>query len=111
MRTLMEDCYDWEGNHDGEHALCFKLVYPVIYIMPDGSEITVADRTDWTAIKSWYEANPDSKERPVLKYPVDVTLSDGTIMTINDADQMHTLVKDCYDWGGHHYGDHDGDGD
>ena len=123
LRALKEDCDNWDGDHHGDHdwddddhgdhVPCFTLVYPVTYIMPDGSEITVADRTDWAAIKSWYEANPDSIERPVLLYPVDVTLSDGNTITVNNADEMHNLKEECDDWDddGDHHGDHDGDGD
>jgi len=123
MRSLKEDCDDWDKDDHGDHAPCFELVFPVTFTMPDGSEITVADNTDWSAIKDWYEANPDSTTRPVLQYPVDVTLRDGTTITVNNADEMHSLKEDCddWDWGDHgdhdwdhdgdHHGDHDGDGD
>ena len=111
MDSLKQDCdNEYRGDY-GDHASCFKLVYPVTYTMPDNSEITVADSTDWMAIKSWYETNPDSKERPVLKYPVDVTLSDGSTMTINNADELHNLKEGCNDWERRHHRNHGGDGD
>jgi hypothetical protein len=98
MHALKEDCDDWDRDDHGDHEFCFKLVYPVTYIMPDGSEITVEDDSDWAEIKSWYEVNPDSKERPELQYPVDVILKDSTTITVNNADEMHALKEDCDDW-------------
>jgi hypothetical protein len=63
--------------------------------------------------------DPDTKERPVLQYPVDVTLRDGTTITVNNVDEMHTLKEDCHDRDRDGHGDHgwdddergDGDGD
>ncbi len=102
---------DHHGDRDGKHAACFTLQYPVTYIMPDSTEITVEDSTGWGAIKDWYANNPDSKERPSLKYPVDVDLRDGTTMTINNADEMQALKADCYDSDRDRDDDHHGDRD
>jgi hypothetical protein len=65
--------------------------------MPDGSTITVADREDWAELKAWYEANPDSEERPTLQYPVDITYRDGTTQTINNDEEMRIAKEDCRD--------------
>jgi len=100
---------DHHGDENGKHAACFTVQYPITYIMPDSMEITVEDSTGWGAIKDWYAANPDSKGRPSLKYPVEVVLRDGTMMTINNADEMRALKEDCYD--SYRDGDHDDDHD
>jgi hypothetical protein len=100
---------DHHGDLDGTHKACFTLVLPVTFIMPDSSEITVADSSGWAAIKDWYDANPDSRQHPSLQYPVDVLLRDSTTMTIQSAEEMQALWKDCAD--SNHSGDDDHDGD
>jgi len=70
----------------------FEFVYPVTYIMPDGSTVTGNDEKEvGLAMKAWYEANPDSRERPALQYPVDVILKDGTTVTVNNDEEMQRI--------------------
>jgi hypothetical protein len=85
------------GRDDDKDRACFALVYPVTFIMPDGSTITVADREDWAELKAWYETNPDAEERPTLQYPVDITYRDGTTQTINNDEEMRIAKEDCRD--------------
>ena len=94
MRGAYRHC---GGRDDDRDRACFALVYPVTFIMPDGSAITVADREDWAELKAWYEANPDSEERPTLQYPVDITYRDGTTQTINNDEEMRIAKEDCRD--------------
>ena len=94
MRGAYRHC---GGRDDDRDRACFALVYPVTFIMPDGSTITVADREDWAELKAWYEANPDSEERPTLQYPVDITYRDGTTQTINNDEEMRIAKEDCRD--------------
>jgi hypothetical protein len=94
MRGAYRHC---GGRDDDRDRACFALVYPVTFIMPDGSNITVADREDWAELKAWYEANPDSEERPTLQYPVDITYRDGTTQTINNDEEMRIAKEDCRD--------------
>jgi len=72
---------------------CFDLVYPVTFIMPDGSTITVENKDGLTAIRSWCEANPGFNERPVLQYPVDIVLTDGTTITVNSDEEMKSIYR------------------
>jgi len=75
---------------------CFLMIYPVTYIMPDGSTITGNNRKEiGIAIKAWHEANPGSKERPVLQYPVEIKYKDGTVKTINNKEEMRRAKADC----------------
>lgn len=95
------DKKEWDKDYDKEKEVCFDLVYPVTYIMPDGSTIT-GDNQDaiWDAMKVWYNAN-DSEEKPSLQYPVDVIFEedDGTSATetVANEDEMIAIKKECYD--------------
>jgi len=90
-----DDDKDDKGKDD---KTCFKLVYPVTYEMPDGSEIEAADEQSmWTDIKAWYEAHPDSVEKPMLQYPVDIVYEDGTTAGIADEAAMILAKKACYE--------------
>ncbi|MFT4759760.1 MAG: hypothetical protein ACI9XO_001675 [Paraglaciecola sp.] len=76
---------------------CFDMVYPVTWTMPDGSEITSNDEDAmWTVIKNWYETNANSKEKPVLNYPVDVVFKNGLATTVVNEDEMIVAKKECY---------------
>jgi hypothetical protein len=107
----LEGTYKFEKNKDdfmGEWCIggfdkCFEFVYPISYVMPDGSVITGnSEKEIWQLIKEWYEANPDEKDKPVLQYPVDIQYKDGTIVTINDDEEMKAAYGNCgdyKDWG------------
>ncbi len=93
MEQAKKDCgKDWEEKDD-----CFELVFPVSYAMPDGSTIMGNDDTEIDqAIKTWYEAHPENKEKPVLQYPVEVTLEGQNMnLTVEDNDEMTRLKEDC----------------
>ena len=75
---------------------CLEMVYPLTFIMPDGSTITGNDRKEIRfAMKRWYEANPSSKERPALQYPVEIKFRDGTISTIHNKEEMRRAKAGC----------------
>ena len=97
LRELKQEC--WLDENDKRE--CFYLVFPVTYIMPDGSTITVETKDDdagWQLIKNWYDANPDSDERPTLQFPVDITYEteDGdTTFTVNNDEEMIYVKSRC----------------
>ena len=86
-----------ESEKDEDKADCFQLVYPVTFIMPDGSSIIVQsdNEEDWEELKSWYDDNPNSEDWPDLQYPVDVILEDGTTTTINSDEEMDSIKLSC----------------
>jgi uncharacterized membrane protein YfhO len=74
---------------------CFQFVFPVDFIMPDDSSITLESKEDWSLIREWYQANPEAEERPTLVFPVDVTLEDGTVQTLVDRDELKAVKDSC----------------
>ncbi len=97
MIEAKDRCWGDKQNHDWS---CFDLVYPITYIMPDGSELTVTEDTEdgWSDLKAWYEANPDSDQRPELQYPVDIifdTEGGNETLTINNENEMIAAKERC----------------
>ena len=94
------DKSDWDRDDDKGDWKCFDLVLPVTYVMPDGSTITVSsdDDDDWAEIKAWYEANPDSEEKPALQYPVDISFEGregSTTLTVTNDEEMRNAYGRC----------------
>ena len=105
LRALKEAC---PGNYFGHHGPrghrgkcnpCFEIVFPIDILFPDGTTAEAADRmTLKTLIREWKEANPDEEERPEIVFPIEVEMEeDGTIVTVNDLDELKALKESCGD--------------
>jgi len=94
LKTLIRECKSEMTN--GQHKRCFKIVYPVSILFPDGSSLEVEDRkAAKEALRAWKAENPDATERPALDFPIDVELEDGTIQTINSKEELIALKEEC----------------
>tara|TARA_Y100001968_G_C19440770_1_gene762395 strand:+ start:452 stop:1282 length:831 start_codon:yes stop_codon:yes gene_type:complete len=76
---------------------CFELVYPIVFIMPDGTTITVENDNEegWQNLKDWYNLNPDNQGRPSFQYPINIIFEDGTTNSINNKDELIDAKKSC----------------
>ena len=103
MRSAYQECYpkrDEEWSRDRAET-CFYLVFPVTYVMPDGSTISVTsdDEDGWSDLKDWYEENEDSEDKPELQYPVDIvveTEEGSSTVTINGEEEMAAAKRECH---------------
>lgn len=79
----------------GRRRSCFKISFPFSLTMPDGSIITLEDRSDRVLVREWYQDNPGTTEKPDLIFPIDIEYQDGTIVTINTQDELITAREEC----------------
>lgn len=91
-----EDKGEWDKGEEDKKA-CFELVYPVTYGLPDGSTASGGKTEVWETIKAWYEANPDSKAKPELQYPVEIIFEGEEVKTIHNKEEMLWAKKACAD--------------
>ncbi len=99
LATLKETCGSGKGgNRGGRGNKCFKPVYPVTIVLPDGTTATVEDRAGKrAAIQAWKEANPDAEDgaKATIGFPLTVELTDGTQMTLNSQEELDALKETC----------------
>ena len=93
MVSLKEYCNELSFKNNS-YWDCFRLEYPITFLMYNGSEIIMEDEKDWSEIKQWYEQNPDS-EKPNLNYPVNIIYKDGTSEMIENEEMMLNLKQNC----------------
>tara|TARA_Y100001960_G_C14722235_1_gene853049 strand:- start:763 stop:1350 length:588 start_codon:yes stop_codon:yes gene_type:complete len=76
---------------------CFDFVYPVTFIMSDGSHIAVTsnDEEGWEELKSWFDQNPNVEFEWNLEYPVDIVLEDGSVLTVNTDQEIIDIKENC----------------
>ena len=74
---------------------CFQFVFPVDFIMPDNSSITLNSKEEWVLIKEWYTLHLDVTDKPALVFPVDITLEDGTVQTLLDREELAVIKDSC----------------
>lgn len=75
---------------------CIEPVFPVTLVFPDGTSQSVNSKEEFkNVLKTWRENNPDAVGHPTLQFPFDVKLKNGEIVTINNLEELKTLVKKC----------------
>lgn len=95
--VINEEDKDEEGKNKEDKGKkdCFELVYPLSITMPDDSVLSGGKEDLWTAVKTWYEVNSTSEEKPTLNYPVEVIWKGGEQKTINNETEMAVAKKYC----------------
>jgi len=86
---------DKDEHRNARRRECFNFVFPIDFIMPDNSSITLTSKEDWVLIKEWYQANPTVKTRPTFVFPINITLKDGTTQTILNQEELLVLKDSC----------------
>jgi uncharacterized protein YcfL len=87
------------GENGCDREKCFEFVFPISFIMPDGTEISGDGLEVRTGITAWYDANPGVEERPELRYPLDIVFSDDTTVTLENNEQMRRVYNSCHNSG------------
>lgn len=88
--TSLEDSAQC-GNHG-----CFEFVFPITIAFADSSTATANDVAELrAAIYAWIQANPGERPHPRFVYPFDVLDSDGNLITITSARELHRLRESC----------------
>lgn len=99
LATLKETCGGGKGgNRGGRGNKCFKPVYPITIVLPDGTTATVEDKAGKrAAIQAWKEANPDAEGRikATAGFPLTVELADETQVTLNSQEELDALKETC----------------
>ena len=79
---------------------CFYLEYPITLKFPDNSTVEIADRkAHCEALKSWHKDNPESKERVVFVFPINIywvsDKEEKTQYTVNSHEEMREIHAKC----------------
>ena len=74
---------------------CFEFVFPIDFLMPDTTTITLTEKADWALIREWYEANPDTTARAEIVFPLNISLEDGTVQTLLEIDELKEVKNSC----------------
>src|SRR5690606_26274349 len=95
MARLRMECrrnfYENHGpnGHNDRGKFCFRLQYPISIEYPDGNVETYITRLDLRlALRAWRRDNPGLDVRPVLAFPVNVIMEDGTVVTVNSKEEL-----------------------
>ena len=82
------------GHHHGR--ACFTLNYPLTLVFPDGTFEDAVDRQELRQIlRTWRQDNPDSDERPMVSFPLEVTMDDGEVVVLNSYEELRALKEEC----------------
>lgn len=96
FQAVVADCLPDSPPFPRPHRKCFRPVFPVTLVFPDGNTLEVENSFQLRmAIRDWKENNPDATEHPTIQFPYDVTLQDGTVVTVNSEEDVQTLLEEC----------------
>ncbi len=83
-------------GHRFRGMFCFSLNFPLSIALPDGSTVELVDRIELKeTLRTWKHENPESEERPVLVYPLTVSMEDGTEVTVESKEGLLALKDTC----------------
>lgn len=86
---------DINVERNAKRQRCFQFVFPIDFLMPDDSIITLNNNTEWSLVREWYNSNPGVKKRPSLSFPVNIRFQDGTTQTLLDRADLTEVKGAC----------------
>ena len=86
---------DVNVERNAKRQRCFQFVFPIDFLMPDDSIITLNNNTEWSLVREWYKSNSGVKKLPSLSFPVNIRLQDGTLQTLWDRTDLIEMKDAC----------------
>lgn len=95
LREIAMECRrEIKGGHGrGEH--CFKIDFPFSVQKADGTVVVIESAADLPKPGNHMGGMPHGNVRPMLVFPVTVTLNDGTSQVVNSKEELMALKASC----------------
>lgn len=96
LKELKRTCRRNGRKNHNRGDRCFEVIFPLSITYPDGTTTAYEDRMSLkTAVRAWKAANPEVEERPMLVFPIEITLEDGSTLTINNVEELQAQKESC----------------
>lgn len=97
---LLENTASMDGSFDNivDGSSCFALNFPYT-INVNGLDLTIDTREDLDLIEEIFDEFDDDIDELDIFFPVTVTLSDYSVIQIDDADALAELARECVEGG------------
>jgi len=83
-------------GHGNRGMSCFKVDFPHSILLPDETVVEVNSVDELKlAVRTWKSENPGERARPVLVFPVTVTMEDGTSVEVESKEALVALKEEC----------------
>lgn len=99
MQNLLKTDFEVKtASAEVSKVMCFELNFPLQVTYPDKTTKSVDSfKALENAFNTWYEENKNAKEEPMLNFPIEVALADGSIELLSDEIALITLMKECFE--------------
>ena len=77
-------------------SACFTFTFPLEIQLPEGTTQTFTNAEELIVyLEVWEDTNPDEAEFPDIEFPLEVTLSDGSLLSIEGEEALDDLLDTC----------------
>lgn len=96
LTSFMASASIMDGSADNiiDNASCLSVDLPVTVIV-NGVEITIDSKEDFKVIEALFDEFEDDNDYLEIIFPITIILSDYTEITINNRDELKSLVEEC----------------
>ncbi len=93
FERIKDACKEFQA--ESASKICFNFIFPISIQIGDKiiEENSVEELRE--ALKKWFEANPDSDQKPELIYPIEIIYEDGTVKELMSEDELINAKSDC----------------
>jgi len=96
LTNLMKSTSTKDGSEDNiiDRANCLSVNLPVTVIV-NGVELVINSKEDYILIKTVFDESDDDTDTLQIVYPITITLSDYTEVTVNNREELQALAQEC----------------
>jgi hypothetical protein len=96
-KACIQDKFDKDRPGHGSDRPCFKPVFPLSIEFPNGTVVTFdTPQALRHALHAWKKDHPGATDHhPMLVFPITVKMADGTLVVVNNKEELRALKEDC----------------
>jgi len=96
LTSFMASASIMDGSADNiiDNASCLSVDLPVTVIV-NGVELTIDSKEDFKVIEALFDEFEDDNDYLEIIFPITIILSDYTELTINNRDELKSLIDEC----------------
>tara|TARA_R110001632_G_scaffold11078_3_gene40328 strand:- start:4739 stop:6136 length:1398 start_codon:yes stop_codon:yes gene_type:complete len=94
--TILSQISINDGSHDNivDGASCIELKLPIT-VNVNNNPVTISDNQDFETVELLIEEHTDDEDSIEIDFPIEIILTDHSIVIVNDLETLNQYVADC----------------